>query len=156
MIDREKVFKGLTLCATSTSNACDECPYDVALECPGFEPTPKRLLIDVLALLREQEPRVLTVREVKRVGADCTNWNSERYTVLWLDVFSPLQRLHPVLLKWDEDDWEGNDNDMTDVYYFGTDEFDHFALSQYGMTWRCWTDKPTEAQREAASWYAPD
>ena len=53
MPDREKVIKGLEHCIAGN---CDLCPYDENVDCPGFDPTPKTLLADVLALLKAQEP----------------------------------------------------------------------------------------------------
>lgn len=50
---RETVIKGLECCE---SGNCYECPYDMDLECPGFEPTPKKLLKDAMELLKAQEP----------------------------------------------------------------------------------------------------
>lgn len=50
---REKVIKALEHCIADN---CDLCPYDENVDCPGFDPTPKALLADVLALLKAQEP----------------------------------------------------------------------------------------------------
>lgn len=146
MHDRTKVIKGLEICTTRPCY-CKDCPYiqDCALDS-------QQLMEDALALLK---PRVLSASEVKHIGADnLCSFKNDGLTVLWIEEFNKQFPLHVVILKWDQDDWEGNDNDQTDVFYFGTDQFDHFALSQYGRTWRCWTDKPTEAQREAVSWIA--
>ena len=29
---------------------------------------------------------------------------------------------------------------------------EHYAIAQYGVTWRCWTSRPTDEQREATPW----
>ena len=55
MTDREKVIKGLECCIIRHPDdkaRCDECPYESAC-C-------NRLKIDALALLKAQEPRLLT------------------------------------------------------------------------------------------------
>jgi hypothetical protein len=57
MTDREKVIQGLEHCIADN---CDLCPYDENVDCPGFDPTPKTLLADVLALLK----RSFTPQEV--------------------------------------------------------------------------------------------
>lgn len=158
MADREKVIKGLKCRARCEQDgSCNGCEYFHPFSddpdagwCDSAE-----LWKDALALLKEQEAHVLTLAEVKKLGADNqASLKNDGLTVMWLEEFGKQFPLHVVILKWDEDDWEGNDNDQTDVFYFGTDQFDHFALSQYGKTWRCWTDNPTETQREAVSWIA--
>lgn len=53
MTNRKKVIKGLEHCIADN---CDLCPYDENVDCPGFDPTPKTLLADVLAMLKAQEP----------------------------------------------------------------------------------------------------
>lgn len=30
--------------------------------------------------------------------------------------------------------------------------FEHFLLDKYGKTWRCWAERPTDDEREAAEW----
>ena len=152
MPDREKVIKGLEHCSFGENRGCAGCPYNDECGDWGRDSGVGSLCTDALALLT---PRVLTISEVKHIGVDnLVSLKNDGLTVLWLEEFGKQFPLHVVILKWDEDDWDGNDNEQTDVYYFGTDEFDHFALSQYGKTWRCWTDKPTESQREAVSWIA--
>jgi len=114
-------------------------------------------LREVAEMLREQEPRVLTMSEVKHIGADNhSTLKNDGLTVMWLEEFGKQYPLHVVILKWDEDDWSGNPNDIVDVYYFGTDEYDRLGLTDYNLTWRCWTDKPTEMQRMGAAWDAAD
>lgn len=38
------------------------------------------------------------------------------------------------------------------LYEFGTVDEDAPPLMKYGKTWRCWTWKPTEAQKQAVKW----
>lgn len=52
MDKREKVIRGLECCVNDN---CYECPYDMNLECPGFEPTPSTLLKDALELLKGEK-----------------------------------------------------------------------------------------------------
>ena len=115
----------------------------------------KQTVNDIVNLLWEQKPRVLTMSEVERIGANNHSaFNNDGLTVMWLEEFGKQYPLHVVILKWDEDDWNGDPNNFVDVYYFGTDEYDRFGLTDYNLTWRCWTDKPTELQRMAVKWYA--
>ena len=139
-----------------SGEVCRKCPY--ANECEegeGLLAGSAHLAADALAMLQEQEPRVLTMSEVKHIGADNHSaFKNDGLTVMWLEEFGKQNSLHVVILKWDEDDWSGNPNNFVNVYYFGTDEFDQFSLTDYNETWRCWTDKPTEMQRMGAAWDA--
>ena len=110
---------------------------------------------EICELLEEHEPRVLTVNEVKRIGVDNFGaLSSEDLTILWIEEFGKNYGIAPIVAKWDEDDWQGEPNNIVNVYYFGTDEFDQFSLTDYNKIWRCWTDKPTETQRMGAAWDA--
>ena len=111
---------------------------------------------DAIAILRQQEPRVITANEVKRIGADnfCA-WSSEDLTILWVEGFGK-NGIAPVVAKWDEDDWNGEPNDIIHAYYFGSDLDEKFNLNEYNKTWRLWTNKPTKTQRMGATWDAAD
>lgn len=72
MPDRKKTIKGLECCLVSDEDwfyHCDECPYRatederkvIDLRCHLEE-----LRSDALELLKEQEPRVLTLEEAKK------------------------------------------------------------------------------------------
>lgn len=62
MADREKVIRGLEWCIKLDGNGCSlECPYLV-----GKSPCPNAMLRDALALLREQEPRLMKLEEVRK------------------------------------------------------------------------------------------
>ena len=47
-------------------------------------------------------------------------------------------------------------NNSIVFYEFGTVDEDAPPLIKYGKTWRCWTWKPTEAQKQAAKWERND
>lgn len=57
MPDREKVMKGLECCALGSLRNCEGCPY-TETRCS------EHLCGDALALLKEQEPRVMTEDDV--------------------------------------------------------------------------------------------
>lgn len=153
MTDMEKVIRGLEVCLaadlTEDENPCAPCPYFFDGMCQNT------MKAGALALLREQEPRVLTVKDVKRVGADnfCA-WSSEDLTILWVEGFGKSYGIAPVVAKWDEDDWNGEPNDIVRAYYFGSDLDEKFNLNEYNKTWRLWTNKPTKTQRMGAAWDA--
>lgn len=40
----------------------------------------------------------------------------------------------------------------TNVEYFTFWDDGYAVMSNYGKTWRCWADRPTEEERKAAEW----
>lgn len=59
MINREKVIKGLELCAEGPVGCQKECPYKCDFGCRST------LARDALALLKAQEPRIVTEADFK-------------------------------------------------------------------------------------------
>ena len=85
-------------------------------------------------LVNAQEPRVMTLEEVKMLDSDYYYLESMR---------SPGKELREIVgaygltcVTWPSITWARQT--MGD--------------SGYGKTWRCWTSRPTEEQREATSW----
>ena len=133
MTEREKVIKGLK-CWTATLNSCDACPT----ECPyygkcmeGINKVFYDMMNDALSLLKEQEPRVMTLHD----------WEANHVAKM------------PVWVEWSEsargecaecafeDGWVIlNIDGFADVLCFGG---------------RCWTSRPTDEQREATPWEPP-
>lgn len=134
MTDREKAIKGLECCM---KDDCDNCPYydpEVDHDCDYFGKCLQgNMYRDALALLKAQEPRVMKVGDVR-------NWvNSDRVT------------REPIVIEicggvcaWIIDDevreLPGEANLSSDLY---------------SKTWRCWTSRPTDEQREATPWQTP-
>lgn len=87
-------------------------------------------------LLKEQEPRVMTLDEVK-------NLRSLHDGAVWLEVLSGLFPALPEIC-------------MPNITFFVAIPFDHyrgyFDNEYYGKTWRCWTARPTNEQRGAVKW----
>lgn len=124
MDKREKVIHALEVWCRYTTDYCVEshCPYhgNGCIE---------QLHDDAIELLKKQEPRVMTL--VEALAAD----------YVYLDI-----RLHASLpcdcciLAVDEDS-----NILTLKRGFGG----YLDGKEYDKLWRCWTSKPTDAQREA-------
>ena len=151
MSDKEKAIKVLT-------EIYDEA-YDRWVHRPYIEDKLITLIRDsipdAIALLREQEPRVLTLNEVERIGTNNFGaLSSEDLTILWIEELGKNYGIAPVVAKWDEDDWNGEPNDIVRAYYFASDLDEEFNLNEYNRTWRLWTDKPTKTQRMGAAWDA--
>ena len=131
MPDVNDVINGLERCLVV---GCDDCnqpdksgyPWD----CEGFD----RMVNDAIALLKAQEPRVMTLEEIMMFdGAFIVEYNPER-----LSRCMNWAMFHFMDEKW--------------VHIWRPRMVEHYAREQYGFTWRCWTSRPTDAQREATSW----
>ena len=128
MIDSKKVIKGLECCIKHDPDdkmRCGECPYKGACL--------NRLKADALALLKAQEPRVMTLEEAsnstvpmwfEKSGDEC-GW------ITGIDC-SPIQAT--TIGQVEGDDWY------------------NLLITDYGRLWRCWSVKPTDAQREREPW----
>ena len=122
MTEREKVIEGLEMSYTYSN--VDE----------GNTLVPQQLVLDALALLKAQEPRVMTLEEVKMLDRDYYYLEAMR---------SPGKELREIVgaysiqcVTWPSITWARQT--MGD--------------SGYGNTWRCWTSSPTNEQREATPW----
>jgi hypothetical protein len=93
---------------------------------------------DALALLKAQEPRVMTLEEVKQhnnqdgcVWFEQPTYNADAAFVLKEDFM--IQVISPYILG----------EPINHGYW---------TNGNYGKTWRCWTSRPTDEQREAVKW----
>ena len=124
MDKREKVIKGLECCMIPGEGGCDDCPYLGKGMCQEL------LGEDALALLKAQEPRVMTVSEIGALA------NGD---VVWVEFTDG--RLLPMMV---EDGclmrWRFMWRICEDAFY---DE-DYKA--------RAWTFRPTDEQREKEPW----
>ena len=141
MTENEKIFDAFRNCITEPK--CRDCPWD---ECNtlnnGCVEIPRDLALAVMRMLAEQEPRVMTLE------SSDADW---RNGVLWLEQ-RDYKSIRPCLFR-----------NCREQLLFGRLErvmcFDVvgrldsvYMLRNYGVKWRCWTSRPTDAQREATSW----
>ena len=139
MSDRKKVIKGLECCTKKICIYKDtekECPYwELCGEYEdSFEDCTTALSKDALPLLKAQEPRVMTLEEIMMFdGAFIVEYNPER-----LSRCMNWAMFHFMDEKW--------------VHIWRPRMVEHYAREQYSFTWRCWTSRPTEEQREATPW----
>lgn len=90
----------------------------------------------------EQQARLLTIEEVmEHYSIPISKADIERYNDYAEDI-KPLYFDFPTCDGW-EIHWRGYDNVSAYLREWEKD---------YGITWRCWTDKPTEEQRKAIPW----
>lgn len=151
MTDREKVIKKLEECLSASCRGFRTCQYSDA----DWD-----AVREVLALLKEQEPRLLGLGEVKAIALrEAERILSTEVEPVWLEQNEGgLTRLVLVLISW----WymEGIDKDETEFEFiakhFGTDIDDTLNYLDYGTRWRVWSSKPTIEQRKAVNWDAAD
>lgn len=125
MTDREKVIKGLEDIREDYENM--RCKVSMAI------------IDDAIALLKAQEPRVMTLEEVQSSNEALTL--EKRRTVCYgLELV-----LHVAELDYAEPPVEK-------FGIAGYEETIAFRDDEYGKTWRCWTSRPTDEQREAVKW----
>ena len=140
MIGREKVIKGIGICVAPHSN-CDECPYN---EDEGYECI-NRLRADALAILAEPEARVMTRDELAALAMDESDNVPVWYEYRIITDRGVITRLEASVLWWVEDGWWRRLGPVR----MGWEDV---RAEGYGVSWRVWTERPTEAQREAAEW----
>ena len=124
MTKREKVIRALVLC-TDKVVRCEECEYQHDCHVNGAE---HAIMQDALELLT---PRVMTLEEA--CGAD----------VCWFEQVG-----NPIECAVVRDYGEG----MANARLLQSWRDCVYPEHLYGEMWRCWTARPTEAQREAEAW----
>ena len=141
MADREKVIRGLESlwrCVSPVSHTCGDCPYqDNHVECA------RRVVTDAIALLREQEARVMDAEEVARLTEETYQW-------LWIEEIQNITwNLHCLRAFV-----YSKHPDTGEFYILANGYRDIVKLEgdEYGKTWRCWSARPTEEQRKAVKW----
>lgn len=101
-------------------------------------------------LMEKQEPRVLTLDEVKAIGTQNYNqMRDENTRLVWVEEESALNIAKPTYYDLGLED---NEEEPIYLYYVGTDFFDRCDPSTYSKDWRCWSARPTDEQRESVKW----
>ena len=129
MTDREKVIKGLECCSKGDCADCDNCTYH------GIQtdvPCESTLMRDALALLKAQVPRVMEFDDV--VGGD----------ECWLEAINGACGY--------ADCYACTGTGEVQVFRCKYDNPQYIMAKDYLKTWRCWTSRPTDEQREAIPW----
>ena len=135
---REKVIEGLENIAEFFKARGDMAVGDGKMLLLSW----MRVAEDALALLKAQEPRVITLEEIlymlkKPFWKECKSGNKALYTgwALAYDIKTGVGITGTRL---------GMAEPSGRVVWY--------KLDDYGKTWRCWTSEPTEAEREAIPW----
>lgn len=135
MADEKKVMRGLECCALGSLGDCEECPYTKETRCSDH------LCGDALTFLKKQEPRVMTLEEVKQ--------HDNQDGCVWFE--QPTYNAVAAFARRD-----GEYEEYTEIispYLLGT-PINHVLMSNtfYGELWRCWNARPTEEQIQETTW----
>lgn len=137
----EKAINGMEYCIKRMTTT-GECDYD----CPYYH-NPHGckvvMLKDAISLLKEQEPRVMTLEEVKGM---------ERLTICAVEQRSKVIK-STFNAEYGGIVTLGNENFLDFGLYGDTNRYRRTEV-RYGKTWRCWSARPTEEQRKAVKWNA--
>ena len=136
MADREKVICALENCAVKPK--CKDCPWDTCELIDHATVTiPLDLATGILELLKAQEPRVLTLEEVMD-ALDTMVWVDKQEEENTSESFALIEgysyKNSYVRLRF----ISGTRCEVSNLYY--------------GYSWRCWSSRPTDEQREAVKW----
>lgn len=137
MADREKVIRGLEACACDMRlMQCVDCPYHTnKARCITT------LMRDALDLLKAQEPRVMTLEELRDVGRV---WESSAPPYLWFDKNRSIYNTISFWCAW------------RDIYEMIHGRHDKYTDENYGSEWRCWNLQPTPEQMRDTKWEKND
>ena len=131
---REEVVRGLEACAAMSGDECRKCPYGHECRDADLPYGIPHLASDALALLREQEARVLDWNEIGTVdGAVWLEDRDENEVVPGL-----VMQMHSAV--------------NLDIKKDGKLHTASASRSDYGERWRAWSARPTEEQRKAVPW----
>lgn len=123
---REKVILGLRCHKAGYCEECMKCPY----RDDGCETT---LCNDAIALLKAQEPRVMTFQEIK----------DSMGIPVWVEYA-------------DNENWNGYGVPTSDhkayIMIYGANAYCAQYARSANVKWRCWTSRPSDEQRKAAKW----
>lgn len=122
---RKKVIRGLECCLHGPMQ-CEKFPYmsEVGKTVPNCV---KTMRTDAVSLLKAQEPRVMTLEEIK--DYDKPVWIDEKGWGGWKLPFYKF--------------------DLGIYAIFG---HECYLVENYGKEWLPWTSRPTEEQRKKVKW----
>lgn len=135
---REQVVKGLECC--TTYQGCADCPYSVCEE--RTVNCGLAVMKDALALLKAQEPRVLTLEEV----------HGSLKQPIWKEVRSSHKDLYTGwVLAYDIQTGQGITGTRLGMAE-PSGRVVWYRLEDYGTKWRCWTPRPDKKRRAETPW----
>lgn len=125
MNDRDNVIKGLEIVWDAFNHMEHEMYADYVFE--------------ALALLKAQKPRVMTLEEVKQ--------HNNQDGCVWFE--QPTYNAVAAFVRKDDEEY----TEIISPYLLGEPiNHGYMANRYYGKSWRCWTSRPTDEQREKVKW----
>lgn len=116
---------------------CEKCPYTSEVG-ETVSNCVKTMRTDAISLLKDQEPRVMKLEEVKASIGEPIYFESHG-TYMGKTGFWILPALF-------------TESELMRYVYPQSSHYSELGLRAYGKTWRCWTSRPTDEQREAIPW----
>ena len=110
---------------------------------PNFDDEEKDALTKAIEALTEQEPRVLTLEELRSLnGTDHFVWLEDNggYT---LNGGYALYDCYAEVTAY---------RNNVELNIFGSEVEFEPDNKEYGKTWRCWSARPSDTQRRAVKW----
>lgn len=151
MIDREKVINGLEHCIEKLDAVTNKTHGFNCMACPYFKRCDSSghliglpLMKDVLALLKAQDPRVMTLEEVAGMVA------LERETIIYMEFGNNSSHAGKVIALIPKYMYFDDENGLSWLICEGPEKGkkDSVSLFEYNDVWRCWTSRPDEKVRE--------
>ena len=141
MTEHDRILDAFRNCITEPK--CKDCPW---IECEELDNRKIKIPADLaLAVMRElvaQEPRVMTLEEVR----------GSLKQPIWKEVRSSHKDLYMGwVLAYDIQAGQGITGTRLGMAE-PSGRMAWYRLEDYGTKWRCWTKYPTEEQREATPW----
>lgn len=143
----EKVEKGLECC--NDGHKCKACPYgkhlDSTIGCA------QNVMRDSLSLLHSQQARIKELEMVQTARVMTLEEVKNSEIVYFEDYADPDDSVEPIIRPAVNVEVKNGGIVMLDSILWD-EGFTFNSDSDYGKTWRCWTARPTDEQREAIPW----
>lgn len=124
VMDRKNVIKGLEVILEDTADMF----YRSTIQ-------------DAIALLKAQEPRVMTLKEPER------DWQNRILFIEKAGELTPCKNI-----GFEDKMMFGKMTRIMRFVLMGQSNSIGYRMEKYGKTWRCWTSRPTDVQREVTQW----
>ena len=126
----------LALLKAQEPEALDMPKPDSEIGC-WYDITHNYTLEQVVSALKAQEPRVMTLGDLRDIGSV---WELNTPPYLWMEINPSYRWTRGFWVAWREI------YDMIDGLH------PTYDADNYGKIWRCRTSRPTDEQREATPW----
>lgn len=142
MTEHDRILDAFRNCITEPK--CKDCPWTECEELDNRKiAIPADLALAVMCELVAQEPRVMTLEEVLALKFDDVVYMELHPTgavisSIVIDVIPKLPVIGIGVIQF--------------RHGGGYNGIDNADIGYYRKTWRCWTSRPTDEQREAEPW----